>query len=320
MAQVPALVRCEVLHSSHPYIDISSFFFTTMATHNPNHCLFAVPKKGRLYEKVNDMLQGSGIEYHREHRLDIAVCKDLDMTIVFLPAADISKYVGMGNVDIGVTGIDIVEESESDVMRVMDLGFGKCKLCVQAPTSSNVADVRTLAGKRIVTSFPTLTKKFFDPIDVEMGVSTSISFINGSVEAACGLGLADAIVDLVETGTTMKAAGLEIVETLLETEAILITNPNSKHMDMVDLLKHRIEGYITSQKFVMVSYNCTSDVIDAVTAITPGKRAPTITNLMDGGHSVSALVLKKGHVKVMDDLSVAGATDILVFELKNSRM
>ena len=266
------------------------------------------------------MLQGSGIEYHREHRLDIAICKDLDMTIVFLPAADISKYVGMGNVDIGVTGIDIVEESESDVLRVMDLGFGKCKLCVQAPTSSNVADVRTLAGKRIVTSFPTLAKKFFDPIDVEMGVSTSISFINGSVEAACGLGLADAIVDLVETGTTMKAAGLEIVETLLETEAILITNPNSKHMDMVDLLKHRIEGYITSQKFVMVSYNCTSDVIDAVTAITPGKRAPTITNLMDGGHSVSALVLKEGHVKVMDDLSVAGATDILVFELKNSRM
>ena len=198
------------------HLSPSSLLFTspTMTTHNPNHCLFAVPKKGRLYEKVNTMLQGAGIEYHREPRLDIAICKDLDMTIVFLPAADISKYVGMGNVDIGVTGIDIVEESESDVVRVMDLGFGKCKLCVQTPISSNVTDVKTLAGKRIVTSFPTLAKKFFDPIDVEMGVSTSIIFINGSVEAACGLGLADAIVDLVETGTTMKAAGLEIVETL----------------------------------------------------------------------------------------------------------
>jgi ATP phosphoribosyltransferase len=173
-------------------------------THNPNHCLFAVPKKGRLYEKVTAMLKGAGVEYHREPRLDIAICKDLDMTVVFLPAADISKYVGEGNVDIGVTGVDIVEESESDVVRVMDLGFGKCKLCVQAQISSNITDVRALAGKRIVTSFPTLARKFFDPYDKEMGVTTSITFASGSVEAACGLGLADAIVDLVETGTTMK--------------------------------------------------------------------------------------------------------------------
>jgi ATP phosphoribosyltransferase len=172
--------------------------------HNPDHCLFAVPKKGRLYEKVTAMLKGAGVEYHREPRLDIAICKDLDMTVVFLPAADISKYVGEGNVDIGVTGVDIVEESESDVVRVMDLGFGKCKLCVQAQISSNITDVRLLAGKRIVTSFPTLARKFFDPYDKEMGVATSITFASGSVEAACGLGLADAIVDLVETGTTMK--------------------------------------------------------------------------------------------------------------------
>jgi ATP phosphoribosyltransferase len=175
-----------------------------MTSHNPDHCLFAVPKKGRLYEKVTDMLKGAGVEYHREPRLDIAICKDLNMTVVFLPAADISKYVGEGNVDIGVTGIDIVEESESDVVRVMDLGFGKCKLCVQAQISSNITDVRVLAGKRIVTSFPTLTRKFFEPLDKEMGVTTSINFVSGSVEAACGLGLADAIVDLVETGTTMK--------------------------------------------------------------------------------------------------------------------
>jgi ATP phosphoribosyltransferase len=126
--------------------------------------------------------------------------------MVFLPASDISKYVGEGNVDIGVTGIDIVEENVSEVERVMDLGFGKCRLCVQAPVASNVTDVKSLAGKRIVTSFPTLTKKFFDPLDEELGVTTNIRFVSGSVEAACGLGLADAVVDLVETGTTMKAS------------------------------------------------------------------------------------------------------------------
>ncbi|KAL9188249.1 hypothetical protein ACHAXT_006627 [Thalassiosira profunda] len=293
-----------------------------MATHNPDHCLFAVPKKGRLHEKVTDMLKGAGVEYHREPRLDIALCKDLDMTMVFLPASDISKYVGEGNVDIGVTGVDIVEEHGLEVERVMDLGFGKCRLCVQAPVTSQITDIKALAGKRIVTSFPSLTKKFFDPLDAEMGVTTSIRFVSGSVEAACGLGLADAVVDLVETGTTMKAAGLEIVATVLETESVLITNPRTKHKDIVDLLKHRIEGYITSKKFVMVSYNCPPDpaVLEAVTKITPGKRSPTITALTDGGHAISSLVKKKEIVKVMDDLHNAGAQDILVFDLANSRM
>lgn len=291
-----------------------------MATHNQDHCLFAVPKKGRLYEKVTDMLKGAGVDYHREPRLDIAICKDLDMTMVFLPAADISKYVGEGNVDIGVTGIDIVEENGLEVEQVMKLGYGKCKLCVQAPVASKIEDVKTLAGKRIVTSFPSLTKKFFDPLDKELGVTTSIRFVSGSVEASCGLGLADAVVDLVETGTTMKAAGLEIVGTVLETESVLITNPNSKHKDIVELLKHRIEGYITAKKYVMVTYNCSVEVLEAVTKITPGKRSPTITNLTDGGHAVSSLINKKDVVKIMDELHLAGARDILVFALSNSRM
>lgn len=290
-----------------------------MVTHNPDHCLFAVPKKGRLFEKVTDMLKGAGVDYHREPRLDIALCKDLDMTMVFLPAADISKYVGEGNVDIGVTGVDIIEENESEVDRIMDLGFGRCKLCVEAPVGK-YTDIKQLAGKRIVTSFPTLTKKFFDPLDKEMGVTTNIRRVSGSVEAACGLGLADAVVDLVETGTTMKAAGLEVVANVLETESVLITNPNSKHKDIVNLLKHRIQGYMTAKKYVMVTYNCSKEVLEAVTKITPGKRSPTITALTDGGHAVSSLVLRKESVRIMDDLIEAGAQDILVLDLANSRM
>lgn len=103
-------------------------------------------------------------------------------------------------------------------------------------------------------------------------------------------------------------------------QSVLITNPNSKHKDLVELLKHRIDGYITSKKFVMVSYNCSKEILTAVTAITPGKRSPTITALTDGGHAVSSLVSKKEVVKVMDDLHNAGARDILVIELANSRM
>lgn len=170
----------------------------------PGNCRFAIPKKGRLYDKVTEMLKGSGIAFRREPRLDVAECIDFPITLVFLPASDIAKYVGMGDIDLGITGLDVCRESNVEVEHVMDLGFGKCKLCVQGPVADNIMNVEELAGKRIVTSFPHLTKQYFDPIDEKKGVKTSINFVSGSVEAACGLGLADGVVDLVETGTTMK--------------------------------------------------------------------------------------------------------------------
>lgn len=151
------------------------------------NCRFAIPKKGRLYEKVTAMLKGAGIEFRREPRLDVALCIDLPITLVFLPAADIAKYVGEGNVDIGITGYDVVQESMVDVDRVMDLGFGKCRLCVQAPAKDEVTDVSNLAGGRIATSFPDITKQFFQKHDEEKGVQTKVKFVSGSVEAACSL-------------------------------------------------------------------------------------------------------------------------------------
>jgi len=157
-----------------------------------------------LNDKVIEMLKGSGIEFRREPRLDVALCVGLPITLVFLPASDIAAYVGEGNIDIGITGLDVVKESMVDVNTVMELGFGKCKLCVQAPVDSKIDNVEDLAGKRIVTSFPDLTKQFFGALDKKKGVTTSVKFVSGSVEAACGLGLADAVVDLVETGTTMR--------------------------------------------------------------------------------------------------------------------
>lgn len=287
----------------------------------PGNCRFAIPKKGRLYEKVAVMLKGAGIQYRREDRLDVAQCIDFPITLVFLPACDIAKYVGLGNVDIGITGLDEVEESNVEVEHVMDLGFGKCKLCVQGPVAEKITDVESLAGKRIVTSFPHLSKKFFDPIDEKMGVTTSINFVSGSVEAACGLGLADAVVDLVETGTTMRAAGLEVLGDVLETQAILIANPNAEHRDLVNLIKRRLDGYITATKYVMVMYNVSVKLLEKALKITPGKRSPTVTSL-DCGESkaVSTLVSQKGVNNIMDQLHDIGATDILVLGVSNSRM
>ncbi|EEC50534.1 predicted protein [Phaeodactylum tricornutum CCAP 1055/1] len=287
----------------------------------PENCRFAIPKKGRLHDKILQMLKGSGIEFRREPRLDVALCVDLPITLVFLPASDIAKYVGEGNIDLGITGLDIVKESQVEVDHVMDLGFGKCKLCVQVPSDDNITDVSTLAGKRIVTSFPELTKQFFQPFDDELGVETKVKFVSGSVEAACGLGLADGIVDLVETGTTMRAAGLEVVADIISTQAMLIANTHTKHIDIIHLIKRRLEGYITATKYVMLVYNVSNELVERAVAITPGKRSPTITALDDGNSkAVSSLVLAKEVNQKMDALHDIGATDILVLDISNSRM
>jgi len=284
----------------------------------PDHMLFAIPKKGRLNEKIVAMLKGSGFDYSRPERLDIAHCKDLPVSIVFLPASDIATYVAEGNVDLGITGEDMIAESGATVNVLMKLGFGKCRLSVQAP-KGQCEDVRKLAGSRIATSFPELAKKFFG--QYENGTPTSIKVISGSVEASCGLGLSDGIVDLVETGTTMRAAGLEEVAVLMNTQAVLISNPKTAYPELVETVRRRLAGYQTAQRFVMCTYNVHRDNLNEASSVTPGKRSPSVMNLdLTGWVSVSALVEKSKAASVMDKLESIGATDILTTGLLSSRI
>lgn len=309
--------------------------------------LFGVPKKGRIHEEVMKMLKGAGIDAKRPDRLDVAVCKDLNIKIVFLPAADIPSYVMEGNVDIGISGGDMLEEAmleanfngysdsaESPVKVLTKLGIGKCKLCLQAPVAQCKAPAWQFAGKRIVTSFPYLTAKFFKQLEDEKAKQqetcpkTHIKTVSGSVEAACCLGLADAVVDLVETGTTMKAAGLDIVTDVLETEALLFHRKHSstegvpgKKDALIELIQKRIEGYLTATRYVMIVCNCMHADLTKICEILPGKRSPTVTSLNETDwHAVSALVLIKESHAVMDRLEKQGAKDILCFSLSNTRM
>jgi len=302
------------MHEGH---DVTSRFSKSHEEHG--HMLFAVPKKGRLHDKIMEMIKGSGITFTRPPRVDIAVCNELPITLVFLPAADIAAYVGEGNVDLGITGEDIIEEAGATVEKVMDLGIGRCRLSVQAPVAEKITDVKVLAGKRIVTSFPNISEKYF--AGLESGQKTRFKTIGGSVEAACGLGLADAIVDLVETGTTMRAAGLEEVAVIMHTQSVLIANPKSPHADLISLIKKRFQGFITAQRFVMITYNVPRNALSKAELITPGKRSPTVTPLEDPNWcAVQALVDKKKSAAVMDSLEDIGATDILVSALLTSRM
>eukprot|EP00343_Euplotes_focardii_P010508 CAMPEP_0205826916 /NCGR_PEP_ID=MMETSP0206-20130828/30241_1 /ASSEMBLY_ACC=CAM_ASM_000279 /TAXON_ID=36767 /ORGANISM="Euplotes focardii, Strain TN1" /LENGTH=311 /DNA_ID=CAMNT_0053127263 /DNA_START=24 /DNA_END=959 /DNA_ORIENTATION=- len=288
-----------------------------LAGDDERQLLFGLPKKGRLYEKCLALLEGAGIRYTRRHRLDIALCRTLPITLVFLPASDIAQYVGEGNVDMGITGLDIIKEQGVRVDTLMELGFGKCRLCVQGPVGQ-YQGAKELCGKRIVTSFPNLAKKYFEELEPE--TKTSVRYVSGSVEAACSLGLADAVVDLVETGTTMRAAGLEIVSKVMDTETLLIGNPNSEHKELMELVKRRIEGHLVAQRSRLMKYNIERKNLHKAILITPGHESPTITSLDDADWvSVSALVKAKEQNEIMDELEAVGAKSILILAVANAR-
>ncbi|KAH9014536.1 ATP phosphoribosyltransferase [Lactarius pseudohatsudake] len=248
--------------------------------------LFAIPKKGRLHEKCLTLLAGADIQFRRPNRLDVCLVQNHPIALVFLPASDIPSFVGKGNVDLGITGHDVILEAqmEAHVSETLRLGFGKCALQVQVPEAAPVHSVDALAGKRIVTSFEVLAGHFF----------ADIEYVGGSVEAACALGLADGI----ESGETMRAAGLRPIATLLQSEAVLIRSSTPKHAHLaplIDKITARIAGVIAAGKYVICQYNDPEWV------------------------AVSSMVERSKMADVMDQLVSVGAEDILIFNLDNSR-
>ncbi|KAG8814066.1 ATP phosphoribosyltransferase (ATP-PRTase) (ATP-PRT) [Serendipita sp. 400] len=296
--------------------------------------LFAIPKKGRLNSKSLEMLEGADIKFTRSHRLDVCLVQNHPIALVFLPASDIPRFVAHGNVDMGITGQDTILESRTQdaVTEVLKLGFGGCKLQVQVPERGPIQSIDQLAGKRVVSSYTTLARDYFKRLDERLGLvgngeegsATRVEYVGGSVEAACALGLADGIVDLVESGETMRAAGLHAIETVMTTEAVLIKSTNVKHPDLVPLIKKitsRIAGFVASNKYVICQYNIPRELLPIVTKITPGRRAPTISSIEDDGWvAVSAMVEKKNVANVMDQLVEAGAEDTFIVALQNCRV
>ncbi|CAI7574453.1 uncharacterized protein N7487_007609 [Penicillium crustosum] len=301
-----------------------------LVNHLEGRLLFAVPKKGRLQQATLDLLAGCDVQFRRETRLDIALVKNLPIALIFLPAADIPTFVGEGRVDLGITGRDQVAEHDatlpagevSGVEEILDLGFGACKLQVQVPEKGQLKEAKDLVGSNVVTSFTALTEAFFRKLEgAEAGqkLATKIKYVGGSVEAACALGVADGIVDLVESGETMKAAGLKAIDTVVSSTAVLVKSRQS-NSDILTLLTSRLRGVITAQKFVLCQYNIPRDQLPVASKITPGKRAPTITALEEEGWvAVSSMVEKKRIATVMDELIKVGASDILVMNIANSR-
>lgn len=286
--------------------------------------LFAVPKKGRIYETCIDLLKGCDIHFNRSSRQDIALCTNLPVALIFLPAADIAKYVGDGNVDLGITGQDIVVESEvqDKIRQVEELDFGQCRLCIEVPQKGPYQSLEDLVGKRIVTSFVNCAAKLFAPLDAKAGKKTIINHVSGSVEAACALGLADGIVDLVETGESMRAAGLHDIYDLMETQSVLIANKKSQHTELIEKIASRVRGVITAHKYVLCTYNVERKNLALTTKVTPGRLGPTVSSLdsHEGWVAVSAMIEKKQKGEILDRLTECGATDIMVMSFTNCRV
>ncbi|ODQ63060.1 ATP phosphoribosyltransferase [Nadsonia fulvescens var. elongata DSM 6958] len=295
-----------------------------LVAHLEDRLLFAVPKKGRLYEQCLALLKGCDIQFRRNNRLDIAISTNLPIALVFLPAADIPRFVGEGRVSLGITGVDQVAESLMDVDCPIDLNFGACKLQVQVPEMGPYTDPKQLIGKNIVTSFTSLTAEYFRKLEGKANgepLDTKIKFVGGSVEAACALGVADAIVDLVESGETMRAAGLKPIDTLLHTSAHLIQSKNPSHPEIVDMIKSRLNGVLAAKKFVLCNYNAPRDKLEDLLKITPGRRAATVSPLDDDEWvAVSSMIEQKKMATIMDSLQTTGATDILVLSISNCRV
>ncbi|KAK9457631.1 hypothetical protein V1511DRAFT_494163 [Dipodascopsis uninucleata] len=295
-----------------------------LVNHLNDRLLFAVPKKGRLYQQCLDLFKGADIQFKRSNRLDIALCTNLPIALVFLPAADIPLFVSEGRVSLGITGQDQVAEAATRVKEIVPLGFGSCKLQIEVPENGEFEKPEQLIGKSIVTSFPNLTEQYFRKLENTPDgapLQTTIKYVGGSVEAACALGIADAVVDLVESGETMRAAGLKSIETVFNTTAVLIESPKPTNPELVDTIVSRINGVLAAEKYVLCNYNCPRNVLPGVISITPGRRAPTVSPLEESDWvAVSSMVEKKKIAIVMDQLKSKGAEDILVFNISNCRV
>jgi len=274
----------------------------------------ALPNKGQLAEPAQSMLREAG--YLRSHHPRDLVVRDPqnDVEFYFLRPRDIAIYIARGTLDVGITGRDLVLDSGADVVETMSLGFGDSVFTLAVPLAA-AADV---SGKRIATAYPRLLQNWLDTNDI----SATVVELDGAVENAVALGVADAVADVVDTGTTLQQAGLVVIgEPILVSEAVLVLRAGTKPSDELDRFTRRLSSVQVARKYVMVDYDIESAQLARAVAITPGLESPTVAPLhKEGWVAVRALVERNQMHQVMDDLYAVGARGILITDLHGCRL
>ena len=271
----------------------------------------AVQKSGRLNEDSMRLLKDIGISINNGKDQLKASATNFPLEVFYLRNGDIPQYLRDGVVDIAIIGENVLIEKGNDITIVERLGFSKCKVSIAVPKADSYNSIKDLEGKRIATSYPNTVTQFLD----KQGVKANIHIINGSVEIAPNIGLADAIVDIVSSGSTLFKNNLKEAEVLLTSEAVLASSPqiSEENQALVDKIQFRIQSVLKGQENKYVLLNAPNDKLDAIINILPGMKSPTILPLAkEGWSSIHSVIPKNDFWDVIDNLKLNGAESILV--------
>ena len=272
----------------------------------------AVPNKGSLAESASIILKEAGYRQRTDLRDLTLYDPENDIEFYYLRPRDIAVYVGSGELDIGITGRDLLLDSGVLAREILSLNFGKSTFRFAAKEETS------LQGKRIATAYPGLVESYLN----ELGIVATVVRLDGAVESSVRLGVADVIADVVSTGGTLRQAGLQVFgKPILESEAIMIERVGVDRVDAVETLIRRINGVVIARQYVLVDYDIETENLSSATAITPGIESPTISPLQKPGWSAVRAMVKSNEVnKIMDDLYKVGARGILVTDIHASRL
>lgn len=275
----------------------------------------AVQSKGRLFDETMDLLREAGVKFSSSKRTLLVPSRNFPMEALFLRDDDIPESVASGIADIGIVGLNEFLEKAKDAEIVKNLGFSKCRLSLAIPKDIDYQGLEWFTRKKIATSYPVILKKFLD----EKGISADIHVITGSVEIAPGIGLSDAIFDIVSSGSTLVSNRLKEVEIVIESDAVLIANKNlaPEKKEILEELLFRIEAVQTAEDKKYVLMNVPNASLDAVLSVLPGIKSPTVTPLANSDwSSVSTVLPEKIFWEIINKLKVAGAEGILVLDIE----
>lgn len=275
----------------------------------------AVPNKGSLSETTSAMLAEAGYAGRRDPKSLHLIDPENEVEFFFLRPRDIATYVGSGALDVGFTGRDLLLDSGSEAQEVQALGFARSTFRFAA-RPGRFTELSDLNGVRIASAYPGLVARFL----AAEGITAELVSLDGAVESAVELGVADAIADVVETGTTLRAAGLEIFGPVIEqSEAVLISSPAGA--DGIETLLRRLRGVMVARRYVLVDYDLPAHLVEQAVAIAPGRESPTISPLRDNDWvAVRVMVPRRGMNLVMDRLYELGARAILVTDIEAARL
>jgi ATP phosphoribosyltransferase len=283
----------------------------------PDQLRIGIPSKGRLADAAAELLKEAGLSFRRQERTLFARVREMPVEVTFLRTDDIPVLCAEGAIDLGITGSDLVAEAGVALLTRLELGIGSCRLAICVPDDSRAQTPADLAGCSVATSFPNVTQNFLRAHRAEVHIVE----LSGSVEVMIALGVADAIVDLVETGSTLAANRLRILEEIGRYETVLVQNPKTAHQAVADRVVRRIEGVVIARSYSLLEYNVPETQLAAAEKITPGFESPTVSRLEEAGwYSVRAMVKRDDVIEIMEQLESLGATAILETAITNCRL